>query len=648
MRGRHRGGGVASATSAGPVSSWLVRCGLPALIAALTFLCFMPVLHHDFVNWDDPFYFSGNLKYRGLSVAHLRWMFTTFYMGHYQPLSWLSHAVVYSLAGLSPGAYHLGNLVVHVANALVFYALVLALLNRGRACENAADDWARRGAAAAGALLFAIHPLRVEAVAWATERQEVLCVFFWLCSILAYVRMQGCPQRSRAWWRWYAMSVASFVLSLLSKAAGVMLPLVLLVLDAYPLGRFAAAPRRRRLLAAACLEKVPYVAAAAAATVLVVLAKQADAMAPLAGHGVLPRAAQACFGLCFYLWKTVVPVRLSPLYFLHKPLDPLAWRFVLSAAVVVAVTLATVRCRHRWPWALAAWLAYIGILLPVLGLTQAGPQIAADRYTYLGCLPWAVLAAAGLYALARPRPDGAVLPARLAVFGASAIALVVLGLLTVQQAHVWRDALTLWNHVLSIEPRNPFAYGNRGHARQLLGDLDGAAADFTEAIRLDPRYADAYNSRGTLRFDRGDLDGALADYDNAVRFAPRKASAFFNRANARKRKGDVTGARADYDRALALDAEYISAYNNRGNLRSAQGDRVGALADYSRAIELNPQHANAYNNRGSVRRDLGDARGALADYAEALRLAPPGSPNRAKFERDLNAMRERLGTATQP
>lgn len=208
------------------------RYGLPVLIVLLVFLCFSPVLHNDFVNWDDDANFLDNPSYRGLSPSHLAWMFTTFHWGHYHPLSWLAHGLVYSLWGMNPFGYHLISLAFHAANAVIFYAVILALLRRVEPQRRDIGTLLPHSAAAAGALLFAIHPLRVEAVAWATDLHEVLAAFFALLSVLAYLQLE--PQTAGRPHRWYALSIACFALSLLSKAAAVTLPLVLLVLDSYP------------------------------------------------------------------------------------------------------------------------------------------------------------------------------------------------------------------------------------------------------------------------------------------------------------------------------------------------------------------------------------------------------------------------------
>ena len=584
----------------------------PALVAVAVLVAFSPVVGNEFVLWDDDLNLTDNPHYRGFSWPHLRWMATTVHGGHWQPLTWASFALDYTVWGLNPTAYHLGNLLLHATTAVLCWLLLVALLRRAFAPVAAGRLPALELAAAAGALFFAIHPLRVESVAWASERRDVLSGVFWVATLLAYVRMTESTQRRR----WYVASLACFVLSLAAKAWGMTLPLVLLLLDVYPL-------RRRPSLA----EKVPYAVLALGAAVLAFLAQRAQpAMQTLAQHGPVERVAQAAYGLAFYVWKTLVPLGLYPAYLLEGRLDPTAARYVVSFVVVAAITALVV---VRWrPWAAVAWATYVVIVSPVLGFVQTGPQIAADRYTYLACLPFAALAAAAVYR-APARPARAI----------AAAVLVALGVLTYRQSLTWHDTRTLWEHVLALDPTNWIAYTNRGVARQAAGDVDGALADYETALRWNPGYAEARNDRGIVRYLRGDVDGALADYDAALRVRPEYADAYLNRGLARQAKGDATGALADFGAAIRLRPGYARAHYSRANLRLAAGDVDGALADYGAAIDADPRYAEAYNNRAIARRSRGDLDGALADYDRALALVAPGGPEGAMIRGNIDAVR---------
>src|SRR5213592_3683149 len=384
-----RGDGSMGLTSAQRWVRWLA----PLLVALFTLAAFLPALQNQFVNWDDKDNFLDNPHYRGLGWTHLRWMWTT-HLGHYIPLTWMTLGLDYLLWGMNPVGYHLTNLLLHAANAVVFFFVVRRLLTRALSSPS------ERGHALAlsagfASLVFAIHPLRVESVAWATERRDVLSGLFYLLTILMYLRAYEFGARGRGW---YWLAVAVFVCALLSKSMVVNLPVVLLILDVYPLRRLGGAigwwsePARR-----VYVEKIPFVLLAAAASAIAVMAQSSvHAALSLAQLSMPGRLAISAYGLSFYLWKMVVPVNLSPVYELRPPVNPWATPFLLSYGVVLALTAIALALRRRVPGLPAAWVAYIVVLLPVLGIFQSGPQIAADRYTYLAGLGWAILAGAGL------------------------------------------------------------------------------------------------------------------------------------------------------------------------------------------------------------------------------------------------------------
>src|SRR5207244_2307898 len=349
----------------------------------------------------------------------------------------------YLLWGMNPLGYHLTSLLLHAANAVVFFFIVRRILPLALPAPSERGH-ALTASAGVAALVFAIHPLRVESVAWVTERRDVLSGLFYLLTILMYLRACERGERRRGW---YWLSVAVFICALLSKSMVVNLPVVLLILDVYPLRRLGATigwwskPARP-----VYVEKIPFVLLAAAASVVAVMAQSSvNAAVPLAQLSVPGRLAVSAYGLSFYLWKMVVPVNLSPLYELPRALSLVTTPFLLSYGLVVAITAIVLALRRRVPGLPAAWLAYVVVLLPVLGLFQSGPQIAADRYTYLAGLGWAASGGAGL--LFCWRTSGRSKTGTLATLPIAGIALCVvvgLGVLTWNQAQVWRDSAKLW------------------------------------------------------------------------------------------------------------------------------------------------------------------------------------------------------------
>src|SRR5881398_3281456 len=332
---------------------WLV----PVLIALVTFAAFLPTLQNQFVNWDDDDNFLGNPHYRGLTWTHLRWMWTT-HMGHYILLPSMTLGLDYVLWGMNPLGYHLTNLLLHAANAVVFYFVAFRILGLGLP-----DPGDRRQAdlvlsAGFAALVFAIHPLRVESVAWVTERRDVLSGLFYLSAILIYLRTCERGERGRGW---YWAAVGLFACALLSKSMVVNLPIVLLILDVYPLRRLGGAtgwwsePARR-----VYVEKIPFVLLAAAASAIALMAQLShDTMVSVVQLSGLGRLAVSAYGLSFYLWKTVAPVNLSPLYELPPTVNPWAMPFLLSYGLVLAITAIALAFHRRVPGLPAAWGAYI-------------------------------------------------------------------------------------------------------------------------------------------------------------------------------------------------------------------------------------------------------------------------------------------------
>jgi tetratricopeptide (TPR) repeat protein len=572
------------------------RWGPPILVAALTFACFAPALRNGFVNWDDDVNFTDNTAYRGLAPPNLRWMFTDTF-GHYMPLTWLTLGLDYELWGLDPTGYHLTSLLFHAANAALVFFILTALLGG----EGAAPP----AAAIAGALLFSIHPLRVESVAWATERRDVVSGFFFLLSILAYLRMA----RSETPRRWLALSAAAFAGSLLSKATGLTLPLVLLVLDVYPLGRAGLGARRLML------EKLPFfVLTIGSAVMTFVTQSQAGALAAAQSYGWIDRLVQPGYRSLFYIGKTLVPIDLSPLYLVEYVTSPPQLKFVLAWLGAAAVTGLLVALRRRVPALLSAWIAYAALIAPFAGLFQFGLHFAADRNSYLACLPWAALAAAGLRALGGRRPAVAL------VLGAAAIG--AAGATSVRQIRVWSDSIALWNHAIEADPSNYVAYLKRGTALGNEGREEEALADFVRSIQIRPDYAFGYANLGVYHLRRGDRASARRALDRALELDPALIDARLNRATVRLRSEDGNGALADLDEAIRREPRHGPARVMRAELRRARGDPAGAREDLEVAIRARPMDPSAYRVRGLLAFERGDLRAGIQEMTLALDRDP--------------------------
>lgn len=439
-------------------------------VGALTFVIFLSTRNGEFLNWDDEALIVQNADFRGLGWAQLSWMFRTTYMGHYQPLTWLSFALNYDAGQLNPAGYHLVNVFLHSAAAVLLFGIIRRIL---LVSLPSADDNARLIASIVGALFFAIHPLRVESVAWITERRDVLSANFLLASVWAWLNYVAGGRRAASF---YILSIALLALSLLSKAWGMTLFAVLLVLDVYPLRRWSPA-RVGRLL----VEKIPFLMLGLAAAAMALKAQIASVTA-IRQRSWDYRILQSICGLAFYPWKTLLPTGLSPIYE-HPARLSIGQPRVLAALVAVAgITVTLIALRRRWSAGLAAWTTYAITVSPVLGVVQAGPQFVADRYSYLACIPFVVLLSAGM-AMAISRQAGRV------VAGGAAIVLIALMTLTTLQIPIWRDSWSLWRAAARHDPASWNANSNLGSLYFKANDFTAAERHFRLAVSAAPDFA---------------------------------------------------------------------------------------------------------------------------------------------------------------
>jgi Flp pilus assembly protein TadD len=644
---------------------WLI----PALIALATAIVFLPALRNGFVSWDDGMNFYENFHFRGLGRAQLSWMFLySSQRFNYEPLTWLLYGLTFVIFGIKPFGYHLVGLLSHLATTAAFYFVALRLFKLASPGSEAKAEDHRRWAAAVAALFFAIHPLRVEVVAWASGQHYAFCGFFFIASIWAYLRSRD-NDKDRL--RWLAVSVAFHAAALAFYSIVMTLPAVLLILDVYPLKRFSN-------WRAALLEKIPYLAlSAAAAAAMLGMRARNGSIVDVARFGFLGRIAQSFYGIAFCLWKTIIPFHLLPLYELPIHFDPFAPVFILGAAAVVALTGGFFALRRVWPAALAVWIYSVVTLSPVLGIVLAGSQLTADRYTYLPSLGWSLLAGAGVLSALRSSRYARAVPFVLAFLGLG------LGVLTWRQIDIWRDTDTLWTYALSINPacilgqnniavdlvaRNRAAeavphlqealrlkpdyaeaHYNLGVALDKLGRLDEAQDRFRRALALKPDYVQAHINVGALLARQGRRDEAVTEFREALRIDPASvdassnltsAAADFNNVGlALAGKGRFADASADYVKALALVPDYPDAHYNLANALSVQGKFGEAVGHYREVLKAYPRNVAVRNNLGVALLRTGNPAEAAAQFREVLALAPSDPDAKAKLEAAERAAR---------
>lgn len=609
----------------------------PLTLFILILLAFLPALMAGFVDWDDDDLLFKLTYYRTLDADSLRWMFTTSYAGHFQPLTWLSYSLDWALWKRNFFGYHLTSVLFHAFTAITVYFLARRLIAVAyRTGESSSDSESRRGydpalilCSALAAALFAIHPLRAESVAWLSERRDVLSGFFFVAAVASYLHYATVSGRRS--FIWYFAAIFLQTLSLLSKATAATLPLVLLILDVYPLRRIAwshSSERRRTLRV--LLEKTPFFLLAILGGLRAWIAQsQAGAMYPLAEYDLLARFAQACYGLAFYIGKTAWPADLGPLYQL-PPRDVLFGPMLWASAIVVALMAClAVAVRRRVPAVTAAIAAYVVILTPVLGFFQSGPQLVADRYSYLSCLGFAILAAAGLLAWIRHASLHHSRRKLAALVLSVAAALTALFHATAAQSDIWSSSIQLWARGVAVSPDSSIAHANLADALTALGDLPAAARHYRRALELQPRDPITANHFADVLLRLGDRPRATAMYEWTLRLDPNRAGAYLNLAHLLVAEGRPFDA-ADLLRGRTQDAPTdIDAARFLADLLSTHPD----------AAVRNGQEAASLAARVSESRGDHDAP-ALLIWATALAEA-------GRYDEGITTARRALGIAEQ-
>ena len=566
------------------------------IVCALTVFVFLPVLGNGFVNWDDDANFLDNPHFRGLGTENLEWMATTFQMGHYHPLTWLTLGLDYTVWGLNPAGYHLTNLLLHaLASVLVYWLLLTLILKASRADE---PDYEMYLGAAFGAVVFAIHPLRVESVAWASERRDVLSGVFYLATVLLYLRGRK------------PASLAFFAAALLSKVIVASLPIVLLVIDVYPL--------RRRFNLKLVLEKWPYFVMAFAAG-MVALGRHEGGVAASVEHldwFFALRVTLSLFALAFYVWKTFVPLGLYAQY--AYSVEPQAFDFplLIGSAFTVAVTVAAVALRKKYPAVPAVWVCYVVTLLPVLSFVRFDRQLyVADHHSYLATLGIAALLGWGLYRLIGV---GAPTPALVV----SLLVTLALAERTISQVSVWSDSETLWGYTLRGSPLSAVAQNNMGRALGAAGKYPEAAAYFMRATEIKQNYPSAHYNLGNSYMKLGRFEDAARSLERAIALDPAHAVALNDLGNVFSRQGKITEAIAAYERTIAVRPEHADAHYNLGLTLHRSGSLERAEASYLLAIELDSSNADALNNLGVLAESRGHLEQARGLFERALAVDP--------------------------
>jgi tetratricopeptide (TPR) repeat protein len=591
---------------AGLNDRWTVS-GVCLFLVAITFAVFGQTLYHEFVYDDNDYVYENPEVARGLTFKGIVWAFSHVHSSNWHPLTWISHMLDCQLYGLSPGGHHLTNILLHTA-AVILLFLVLRRMTGAL--------WRSAFVAA----VFAIHPLRVESVAWVAERKDVLSGVFFMLTIGAYV---GYVSHPRSLVR-YGLVMLLFALGLMCKPMLVTLPFVLLLLDYWPLVRVAGGGWRvtrfgvqvpqLSTLNHLLYEKLPLFGLAVASGMVTIFA-QTKAIQSFEQISLPLRVGNALISYVAYLGQMFWPSGLAVLY-PFAAMDVGVSGVVLSLVLLAGISAGAFVLRHR-RYFLTGWLWYLIMLAPVIGILQVGSQARADRYTYLPqiglyvLLTWAV---ADLCAGWRHR--------RVVLGGCATILLVALIFCARVQTAYWRNSESLWTHTLACTSDNAIAHNNLGVTLLQKGKVDEAIVHYQKALQINPDHVEAHIDFGNALIKKGSVDEAMVHYQKALQINPDSAKAHDNLGNALFKKGNVDEAIIHYQKALQIKPGSAETHYNLGNALLQKGNVDEAIVHYQMALQIKPDNTEAHNSLGGALLQKGKVDEAIPHFQKALQIKP--------------------------
>ncbi len=557
-----------------------------AIILLISFVIYLPVFNNKLLAWDDDLYIKSNPLVYSINLKDI---FSQYVMGNYHPLTILTFAIEYQFFGLNETGYHVINLLLHLLNVFLVFYVINLLANKPTV-------------ALVASLLFGIHPLHVESVAWAAELKDLLYTFFFLASYILYLKYLTLQQK-----KLYVFSLLLFCLSLLSKAMAASLPVVLILTDYF---------KGRNINGKVWLEKLPFILLSIAFGIVAVWAQKSSGATEVVNFDLLQRIVFACYGFIMYIVQLFFPLHLSAYYpYPIKSTESMPAHYylypILFAGLIIAVFY-SLRFTKKFFFGIVFFAITIFLVLQLL---PVGGAIIADRYSYIPSIGIFFLAGEGFDLLLNKK-------FRVPAFILLAIITIFFSIRTYTRCNIWNNDLTLWDDVISKYQTVPIAYNNRGLIYLNQGKNDTALMDFNKAIELKPDYAKAYNNRGALYMNENKNDEALKNFDKAIEFMPSFEGFHISRGNALKNKNRSDEAFMEYDKALSLRADFAEAFYSRGILFMNQGKNSQAIEEYSKAIGLNPNYIEAYLNRGNSFRENKQFDDALKDYEKVIKLDP--------------------------
>jgi protein O-mannosyl-transferase len=610
------------------------------LIIVLSVAAFFPIFSNGFINYDDPAYVTKNLQVQsGISLQTIKWAFTSTIESNWHPLTWISHAIDYSLFGLNPAYQHGMSLFIHLLSSIILF-LVLERMTK--------KIWLSFFVA----IVFAIHPLHVESVAWISERKDVLSGLFWILTIGAYVFYCDSPKTLR-----YIITLFMFALGLLAKPMLITLPFVLILLDYWPLKRIefgahsSSKDKRKKSfsLAKSFQEKIPFFILTVVSSIITYIVQQrGGSMAGAEALSFPVRMSNAIVSYLLYIWKTILPVDLA-IFYPHPENTLTMLEIIFAAGVLILVSVFVWRMRIKYSYLVVGWLLFLGTLVPVIGIVQVGLQSMADRYMYLPIIGLAIMAGWGIPQLAaRMRIPTMV------IAGIVGIIIALMVFQTRTQAGYWKDSLTLFDHALSVTKNNHLADTNLGVALTDSGKIPDAILHLRKALSLRPneilirsdlaralvesrQFSEALEQykfilprvlpdpqlrrrMGDVLADMGKTEEAIPHYQEAVRL---DTSDYFSRLKMAELYAEISKfeeARGQCRIVLARDPKNSRAHNILGIIAGRQLLNDDAIREFSEAIRLDSTNADAYNDFGVLYERMGKLTEAIEMYKKSIKV----------------------------
>ncbi len=577
------------------INKWLLIGG----ILFITFLCYSSSLDNAFTNWDDDHYVTDNPQLHKPIADCINYFFSNYYFNNYHPLTMIVYTMEYHLSELNPTIYHWMNLLLHLLNtALVFYFIFML-------------SGKKTNVAAIVALLFGIHPMHVESVAWVAELKDVLYTSFFLSGLIVYLYYLN--EKKNIKMQLFLFTFTLFILSGLSKVAAITFPFALLTIDFYT---------RRKFTSKVWMEKIPFFIVSIIFGYLTFKAQEHNAIAPFEQYSIIERFALSSYAMIDYIVRLFLPFNLSALHpYPHNINGHLPTIYFITpfmALIIFGLVFYSLKSTRLIAF---GFLFFIGNIFLVLQFLSVGLAITSERYSYVPYIGLFFIIAMGFNNIYHTKnlkliPYKSLSSILLIVF------LLMFSYLTYARCEVWKNNEVMWTDVIEKYPNDHLAYDNRGVYYRSIKRNDLALLDYNKVVQINPKYALGFNNRGNIYFDSNQDDLALADYNQSLKLDSTTANIFTNRALIYARKKEYDKAEKDFEKALKINPEYKEAYMNRGIYWDMVNQNDKAYADFTKYLSIKPKDDGIYNSRGVTLQKLSKFKESIDDFTKAIELNP--------------------------